>query len=69
MPCLFLPDSAKAVLKRVLDKHNREVEKRRKRLAYGGKKGRSARRVLKRIGDFLYPHHEDVAAYLTGIPR
>jgi hypothetical protein len=54
MPFTVLSDACITMLARIYERHDGLVVRMRKRLPYGGKKARAARKRLRRSGDWLY---------------
>lgn len=50
MPCLIMPTGSRELIEWMAARQERELSRLRKRVAYGGKKGRSACRRLRAMG-------------------
>ena len=69
MSFAILDAECRNILERIVSDRERRILFLRKRLAYGGKKGRSAMRHIRRMGgNWLYAPVDDIMAELTGTP-
>jgi hypothetical protein len=68
MPFLMMPEKSRELIEWMAARRQRETERLLRRIAYGGKKGRSAGRRLRRMGGLgnIWKPTERVVACLWG---